>query len=254
MEKHQITFEASVGFLNKYIFRGYELSKNSMVIQPSVAASFKGFEASIWGNMDTNQHKTQSLDPGNSEGKGRYNETEYTLSYTFKADKLGLTGGFTHYDFKYWDNTDELFISATYNILTKPTLSIYRDVNAYPGTYINLSFAHSFNIIKKATLDLGASGGYYAGSGNCWQTYDQSTGAFTGPKYNALHDGMVKAGLTIPLSKNLIVRPIVEYWFPLSGKAGKTMGYNAANEKISYNPDGYIGYNVVAGVNVTYGF
>jgi len=253
-EKQQITFGASVGIFNKYIFRGYELSKNSMVIQPFVSASFKGFEASVWGNMDTNQHKTQSFDPGNSEGKGRYNETEYSLSYTFKTDKLSLTGGFTHYDFKYWDNTDEFFISATYNILTKPTLTIYRDINAYPGTYINLSFAHSFNIIKNTTLDLGASAGYYAGNGSCWNTYEYATGGYTGPKYNALHDGMVKAGLTIPLLKGLTVQPIVEYWFPLSDRAGKTMGYNTTGEKISYNPDGYVGYNIVTGINIAYGF
>lgn len=65
---------------------------------------------------------------------------------------------------------------------------------------------------------------------------------------------MVKAGFTVPLSKKLTIRPVVEYWLPLSGEAGKTMGYNPTGDKISYNPDGYIGYNVVAGVNITYNF
>jgi hypothetical protein len=65
---------------------------------------------------------------------------------------------------------------------------------------------------------------------------------------------MVKAGFTIPLSKGLIVQPVIEYWFPLSAKAGKTMGYNSAGDRISYNPDGYVGHNVVAGMNVTYVF
>jgi hypothetical protein len=32
------------------------------------------------------------------------------------------------------------------------------------------------------------------------------------------------------------------------------MGYNPAGDKISYNPDGYVGYNVVAGVNIVYSF
>jgi len=188
-EKQQVTLEASVGIFNKYIFRGYELSKNSMVIQPFFSASFKGFEASVWGNMDTNQHKTQSFDPGNSEGRAGFNEMNATPSYTYRIDKLNLTGGYTYYSFKYWDNTDEFFISATYNILTKPTFAIYRDVNAYSGTYINLSFAHSLDVGKSTTLDLGASAGYYAGNGSCWNTYEYASGGYTGPKYNALHDG-----------------------------------------------------------------
>ena len=46
---------------------------------------------------------------------------------------------------------------------SKPSLSIYRDITNYPGTYLNLSFAHSFPIVKDMTLDLGASFGYFIG-------------------------------------------------------------------------------------------
>jgi len=42
-EKQQVTLEASVGIFNKYIFRGYELSKNSMVIQPFFFSILQGF-------------------------------------------------------------------------------------------------------------------------------------------------------------------------------------------------------------------
>jgi hypothetical protein len=167
---------------------------------------------------------------------------------------MSLTGGYTYYNFKYWDNTDELFITAAYEMLTKPTLSIYRDINAYPSTYVNLSFRHSVNVGGGATLDLGASAGYYAGNGQYWQTYQRATGAYTGRAYNALHDGMVMVGLTIPLSKDLTMQPVAEYWFPLSSDAQKTMGYNRQGEKISYNPDGYVGHNTVIGVNFIYGF
>lgn len=137
---------------------------------------------------------------------------------------------------------------------TKPTLAIYQDVAAYPGTYINLSFAHSFDVGHGVTLDFGAAAGYYAENGSYSRTYERSTAAYTGPNYNALHDGMVKAGLTIPVSKGLIVQPVIEYWFPLSSEAQKTMGYNRQGEKISYNPDGYVGHNTVIGINIVYGF
>ena len=43
----KVTGSASVGIFNKYIFRGYELSSHSFVIQPSVSVSYKGFSASL---------------------------------------------------------------------------------------------------------------------------------------------------------------------------------------------------------------
>ena len=65
---------------------------------------------------------------------------------------------------------------------------------------------------------------------------------------------MVKAGITVPITKALTIHPRIEYWLPLSGKANKTMGYNAAGEKIFHNPDGYIGCNVVTEFTMTYAF
>jgi hypothetical protein len=40
----------------------------------------------------------------------------------------------------------------------------------------------------------------------------------------------------------------------VGSKAKKTVGYDTAGEKISYNPDGYLGCNIVKGFSVTYAF
>jgi len=50
------------------------------------------------------------------------------------------------------------------------------------------------------------------------------------------------------------IKPRIAYWLLLSDKAKKTIGYDAAGEKISYNPEGYVGCNVVTGLNVFYAF
>ncbi len=55
--------------LNRYIFRGAELSTKSLVLQPSVTVNYKGFSINYWGNLDTDQHQTQAL--GNSSGIGQ---------------------------------------------------------------------------------------------------------------------------------------------------------------------------------------
>lgn len=251
-EEAKVTGSGSIGLFNKYIFRGYELSKGSLVVQPALSASYKGFTVTYWGNIDTDARDTQSYFPSSygKEGKKWFNETDLTVSYTYTFNKLALTFGYIYYNTKYAEETEELFLGAALDVITKPSLTIYQDITSYPGTYVNLAFAHSFDLMKEKgiTLDLGASAGYFHGSGKYWKTYQPATGGYTGKKYSGLHDGMVKAGLTIPVTKAFMVQPVVQYWFPLSGDAKKKYG------PVSYNPNGYLADNVVYGATFTYSF
>ncbi len=261
VEEAKVTGSAGVAVLNRYIFRGYEISTKSVVIEPTITLNYKGFSASVWGNLDTDQHQTQSFIPGkttDANGKGvgvgqkSWNETDLTLSYTYNIDKLALTGGYIYYGTAYAKQTQELFVSATYDIISHPTIAVNRDVDGYPGTYFNLSFSQSIPVLKlptgDMTVDLGAGFGYFVGSSNYWDTFQSSTGAYTGAKYSALHDGNVKAGLSVPLGKNFVLQPIAQYWFPLSSKAKKTVG------GVSYNPNGKLDETFVYGMNLTMSF
>jgi hypothetical protein len=250
----KVTGSASIAFYNRYIFRGYEIGKSGLVIQPSLSASFKGFTATLWGNLDTNERNTTSAVFAN-EGRKGWDETDLTLSYTVPIGKLSVTGGYIYYDLKYAEDTEEFFLTFAYDILSKPTFSIYQDVTSYPGTYMNLSFAHSFALPKDISLDLGASFGYFAGRSNYWRTFETSTMDYTGSRYKGLHDGMVKAGLTIPVTKAFSIQPSVQFWFPLSGDAKRTEGTNPVTGlKIPYNPNGYVENNWVYGANFVYSF
>lgn len=232
-----VTGTATLGVLNKYIFRGYELSKDSVVIQPGISVSYGGFSASYWGNIDSKEHETQNFVPDRA-GHKSFNETDLTLSYTYALGKVSLTGGYIYYDTDYAPETQELFGAIAYDMIGKPTLSIYRDIDAYPGTYLNLSLAHSIKVAKDMTLDLGASAGYMWGDGKYWKTLTSGT------KYKALHDGMLKAGFTIPLTQKVSLVPVVQYWFPLSNKASKR----------NYNPNGRLESNVVGGASINFTF
>jgi hypothetical protein len=242
-----VTGTASLGVYNKYIFRGYELSRKSVVFQPGLSASYNGFTASWWGNIDSREHATQNFVPDRDKQRS-FNETDLTLSYTYTKDKLSLTGGWIYYGLKYADETQEVFGSIAYDVIGKPALTIYRDIDRYPGTYFNLSFAHSIKVYKETTLDLGASFGYMWGDGDFWKTYERATEDYTGSKYSAFHDGMVKAALTIPVTKKVTFVPLVQYWFPLSGNASRKIGTS------SYNPNGYLGTNFVGGASINYNF
>ena len=254
-EEPKVTGSGSLGVYNQYIFRGYEIGKSGLVVEPSLSASYKGFSATFWGNIDTNQRSTKSADFSSESRafKKGWNETDLTLSYTHAFDKLSLTGGYTYYGTKYADETEELFATIAYDIISKPSLSIYRDIMNYKGTYINLSFAHSIPIVKEMTLDLGASFGYFIGESDYWKTYDEASATYTGSKYKGFHDGMVKAGFTIPVTKAFSIQPVVQYWFPLSGDAKREYA-NGTDIKDSYNPNGPVKNTFVYGVGFTYSF
>lgn len=244
-----VTGSVSVSALNKYVFRGAEVSDKSLVLQPSVTVSYKGFSLNVWGNIDTDQHSTQVFVPGKTvdgngvatgEGQKSFNETDLTLSYTYAINKLSLTGGYIYYGTEYAQQTQEVYVSATYDMIAHPTLSIYRDIDAFPGWYVNLAFSQSLPVYKLSTgdvtVDLGASFGYYNISGNGVS------------EYSALHDGMLKAGLTIPVAKNIVVQPVMQYWYPLSGKA------HHSNPNTDNNPAAHIDNTFVYGIGMTLSF
>ncbi len=168
----KVTGSVVLSGLNRYVFRGYEIGSHSVVLEPSVTVSYKGFSLNVWGNIDSSEHQTQSFPSKALDriGKTTFNETDLTLSYTYNIDKLALTGGFIYYGTQYADETQELFVSGSYDMIAHPTLAVYRDIDRYPGTYINLSLSQSIPVYKLSngdvTLDLGAGFGYEAGSSN----------------------------------------------------------------------------------------
>jgi hypothetical protein len=254
VEEDKVTGSAAISFLNRYVWRGYEVGKSGLVIQPSASLWYKGFSLALWNNIDTNQRNT-TIATFAHEGRKGFDETDLILSYTYPVGKLSLTGGYIYYNLKYAEETEEFFVTLAYDMFTKPTLSIYQDITSYPGTYINLSFAHSLPVYKETTLDLGASFGYYAGQGDYWKTHETSTGGYTGSKYRGFHDGMVKAGFTIPVTKAFSVQPVVQYYFPLSGDAKRTMGTDpGTGVKIPYIHMGHVATNLVGGISFTYSF
>jgi hypothetical protein len=246
-EEPAVTGTAAVAFLTPYIFRGYQNGKDSLIIQPSLSASYKGFTATYWGNIDTHEKETQNFVP-DRPGRTSFNEADLTLSYTYTLQKWNFTGGFIYYDTKYMDETQEFFGSVSYDWYGKPTLSIFRDIMSYTGWYFSFSLSHSIPVYKEVTLDLGASIGYEAGTGSYWKTYESSTGAYTGSRYSTFHDGMLRAGLTIPVTQKFVIQPMVAYWFPLSNDAKKRVDGN------SYNPTGYLKHLWQGGVNFAYSF
>ena len=188
--------DASIGFYSKYVWRGFELSDGSMVIQPSLSASYKGFGANLWANLDTD------YDPA---GGHKWNETDFTLSYDGSHEKLGYGVGWIYYALDSTDDTQEFYGTISYDVLLAPSLTIYYDTDSFAGAwYVNLGLGHSFMIAEKYSLDLGLSLGYLD----------------DGESYNEFHDGLLSASMSFPVNEYLSITPELYWSFPLSSDAG----------------------------------
>ncbi|MBF0536650.1 MAG: hypothetical protein HQL03_00180 [Nitrospirae bacterium] len=248
-EQSSIKFTGLVGVtaLNKYIFRGQEIGNKSVILQPYVSISAAGFTIVSWDSFDSDQHKTQSFYP-KEPGSKSLNETDVFISYKKNFDNLVLSCGYNFYGLHYAKDSQEVLASIGYAGFVNPTLTVYREIAAWPNVYVNLSLSRSLPVYKDITLDLGASFGHLTGITDHWKTYDEKTNAYTDSRYNAFQDGQLQAGFTVPITKNLIIQPMTQFWYPLSEDAKKI-----TNGK-SYSPHGKVDNTFVYGLNVMYTF
>jgi hypothetical protein len=210
-EENKPTADLSVGAFSQYIWRGFELSKDSIVVQPSMTVGYKGFSANLWGNLDTDPHSATTDETSN------WNETDLTLAYGWEMGPVALSVGYIYYALDAADDSQEFFASAALNTLLTPTLTVYRDTDAFPGWYTSLGISHSFPLTGDITLDLGAQASYLAADEA--STYAEADGS----KYSNFHDGVLSVGLTVPVNKYITVTPTLNYTFPLSSDAKDLM-------------------------------
>ncbi len=192
---------ADIALMSKYVWRGYSLSDSSIVIQPSISAGYKGFGLNLWGNLDTDYE--YEVEPGILDSDMEFNETDLTLSYDKSFGMVGLGVGYIYYGLEGQDS-QELYVSVGLDTLLAPTLTIYRDYDAFDSWYLLFGISHSFELTDELSLDLGGSVSYY--------DYDDMD-------YSELHDGLISASMSIPLGKYWSLTPSLTYTFPLSSKA-----------------------------------
>lgn len=206
-EADKPTANLNVSFFSQYIWRGYELSKDSLVIFPSLTVGYKGFDLNVWVDFDTHYKGT---------GTHELWETDWVLTYSNSWNILNFTFGWIFYDVDASGQPDpgrgdtpvmtgqdaqELFLTLGADVLLSPTLSVYREIQNGPAWYFKFDLSHSFELQNGWSVDLGA-----------WVSYNDNETA----DYRSWHDGTVWAALNIPLNEYFTVTPTVNYTFPLS--------------------------------------
>jgi hypothetical protein len=204
-EAEKPTASVDLGVFSQYIWRGFELSHDSLVIQPSVTLGYKGVSLNVWGNLDTDN---------DAYNGAKYNETDITLSYSKSIGMVKMTGGYIYYALDSAQDSQEIFGSVGLNVFLNPTITIYREIASMPAWYVNVGVSHSVELANKITLDLAASAGYYYSDDSDFsEVKDPSS------KYRELHNGLMSVGFTIPVGDYFSIKPMLAYSFPLSSKA-----------------------------------
>ena len=165
--QNEVEFNLTSDYLGKYVFRGQDIV-DEPVFQPSFSASYKGFTAGVWGNLET-------TDLHNN--KGEFTEADYTIDYS--ADVPGLEGvgfsvGAIYYDFPHTTApaTTEVYGVLSFDVPLSPSITFYKDVDEADGLYISAAIEHSIEKIFElgpdtpVGLDLGASLGWANSSYN----------------------------------------------------------------------------------------
>ncbi len=223
---------ASVDVISNYVWRGQKLS-NSWIVQPSVSITYGGFGTNIWSNYDSDRAEVSS-----DTRHGEFTETDITLKYSYAIDKWSFVAGYIYYALEGVNDTQELYLSAGYDTLLKPTLTLYYDFDEGNGAFIVASISHSFEVSNGIALNLGASASYNIN--NKVMGFDKD-----GKDFCNFYNAEISSSLNIPVYKAITVTPKFAYSFPLSNDAKEAIN------KISDDGDKDIFYG---GINLTLSF
>lgn len=197
-EEEAPTASGDLALTSMYMWRGWKLSEDEMVLQPSMSIGYKGLGLNAWSSL--------SSDPSSGDSAS---ETDFTISYDTSAGPVGIGMGFIYYDLDYAEDSEEFYLSASFDTILAPSLTIYKDFINYPGYYLSLGLGHSIEIADSIALDLSGAFGYYS-------TDDDS----------GLQDGLLCASICVPVTDYISLSPSVSYAFPLSDDAEDFLGHS----------------------------
>lgn len=232
------TGDFTMAAMSQYLWRGYELSRNSVAIQPSITVAYKGFSANLWGNLDTKPYFQGATDPNYA---GTWNETDFTLSYTRRLGLFNVGGGYIYYglgalnkDGSKRADAQELFATASLDTILSPTMTVYKEIGSYQNWYFLLGVSHLFELNQRFSLKLEATASYLlsvyadaalfnAGAGYGGYPRFDGNAAATDDKFSNFHDGKVTLSLPVKLTSYLSLTPSLSWIFPLSDDARNEM-------------------------------
>lgn len=250
------TASLGVDILSQYIWRGFALSRDSAVIQPSLTAAYKGFSVNIWGNFDTGESN-----PFITRDRGaKWNETDFTFGYSRELyagtaiKSLSANVGVIYYALDSTNNPQgdsfEIYYGLGLDVnWFKLAATANQEVLHYPGWWLTLGISRVFELPFKiqdnsnVTLELGHNFIFlFSRDQVAYPNLNTSdpVEAFSGPLAGQLY-----ATLNVPVHKYVTIAPKIGFWYAAGGDATPLLrGASWDNQQ----------NHVYGGVNVTFAY
>lgn len=176
----EVSGDVYVGYYDKYLWRGFNLSGSKPVVQGGVDLSANGFTVSYWSNYQARDAANAGLESGD------VTETDITLNYTVPTPELvSVNVGNILYDVDGYPTTNELYGKVGLNTLLAPSVTVYWDYDECEedGVFITAAIGHTFAVTDKLGISAGAAANYNYGSDfavgdyHGWHNYELSLGA-----------------------------------------------------------------------------
>jgi hypothetical protein len=250
------TASVGVDILSQYIWRGFALSRNSAVLQPSLTAAYKGFSLNVWGNFDT----SQSNPFVSTSRQAKWNETDFTFGYSRELyagtaiKSLSANIGVIYYALDSVNNPQGDSFEIYYGLAAdvnwfKLAVTANQEVLHYPGWWLTLGISRVFELPFKiqdnsnVSVELGHNFIFlFSRDQVAYPNLSTSdpVQAFSGPLA-----GQFYATLNVPVHKYVTIAPKIGFWYAAGGNSTSLLG--AASWDKQHN-------HVYGGVNVTFAY
>ena len=210
-----VTGDVYAGPMNKYLFRGNDLSANRWVVQGGADLYYKDWTLSYWGNYQTKATDTLR----------NFTEHDLALNYAYTPHEL-VTLNVGNYMYDYANvTTNELYLKANLNTLLTPTLAVYWDWDkaSRAGLYYAASVSHKL-VIERNVLSatFGALASYNQWNNNTAVNVN-SNDPFDGA-YSGFHNYELSASADYTVNGHITITPSYLFSNALTAKARNLAG------------------------------
>ena len=250
------TASLGVDIFSQYIWRGFALSRNSAVLQPSLTGSYKGFSVNVWGNFDAGE--SNPFLP-NSRG-AKWNETDFTFGYSRELyagtaiKSISANLGVIYYAldsaFNPQGDSFEIYYGLAMDVnWFNLAATANQEVLHYPGWWLTLGISRVFELPFKiqdnsnVSLELGHNFLFlFSRDQAAYPNLDSSDPdeAFSGPLAGQLY-----ATLNVPVHKYVTIAPKIGFWYAAGGSSTPLLGGSSWDSQHNH---------IYGGVNITFAY
>lgn len=250
------TASLGVDIFSQYIWRGFALSRNSAVLQPSLTGSYKGFSVNIWGNFDAGESN-----PFLPSSRGaKWNETDFTFGYSRELyagtaiKSISANLGVIYYAldsaFNPQGDSFEIYYGLAMDVnWFNLAATANQEVLHYPGWWLTLGISRVFELPFKiqdnsnVSLELGHNFLFlFSRDQVAYPNLSSSDPdeAFSGPLAGQLY-----ATLNVPVHKYVTIAPKIGFWYAAGGSSTPLLGGSSWDNQHNH---------IYGGVNVTFAY